>query len=278
MSLRVKVNFKGHLSIKRKLMGAFNVESFYQRIATNYEKLSSNEQMVIDLIIRSEDISKIKIKNISKELFISSSTIVRAARKLGYATFSELKYSALQDQDIRSQGETHEPLEDVLQRINYDFSKTVQMLSRESISKFVSYLNNARRIFCVGSGSSVNVSSDFTKRLKLLDYWINDYDEIFAIRDIADIAGKDDVIVVFSLAGGNDLVNNYLVRARANGTKIISITGMLASSVIELSDANVLVYASPTPRARMRSRLMLYVASDVIFEYVLSHPKGKKLP
>lgn len=259
-------------------MGAFNVESFYQRIATNYEKLSSNEQMVIDLIIRSEDISKIKIKNISKELFISSSTIVRAARKLGYATFSELKYSALQDQDIRSQGETHEPLEDVLQRINYDFSKTVQMLSRESISKFVSYLNNARRIFCVGSGSSVNVSSDFTKRLKLLDYWINDYDEIFAIRDIADIAGKDDVIVVFSLAGGNDLVNNYLVRARANGTKIISITGMLASSVIELSDANVLVYASPTPRARMRSRLMLYVASDVIFEYVLSHPKGKKLP
>lgn len=252
------------------------MESFYQRIANSYEKLSSNEQMVIDLIIRSENIKEMKIKNISDELFLSSSTVVRAAHKLGYATFSELKYSAIQDRETKMQEHAHEPFEDVLQRMDYDFSKTIQMLSKDNIAKLVSFLNQARRIFCVGSGSSVNVSSDFTKRLKLLDYWVNDYDELFAIRDIADIVEKDDVIFIFSLAGGNDLVNNYLVRAKANGAKIISITGMSASSVIELSDANVLVYASPTPRQRMRSRLMLYVASDAVFEYLLSHPKGKK--
>jgi hypothetical protein len=30
------------------------------------------------------------------------------------------------------------------------------------------------------------------------------------------------------------------------------------------------------PRKRMRSRLMLNVAIDIIFEYILSHPHGHK--
>ncbi|WP_125708833.1 MurR/RpiR family transcriptional regulator [Lacticaseibacillus porcinae] len=252
------------------------MSTFFERIAERYEELSSNEQLVIDMVMRARDVDHLKIKTITDELFVSSATVMRAARKLGYANFSQLKYSAASAQAEHTAPLPSEDFGTITGRIISEFDKTMQMLNVDKVAEFVDYLNGARRIFCVGSGSSVSVVSDLTRKLKLLDYWVNDYNELYSIRDIADLAQADDVIVILSLGGGNDLVNQFLVRAKATGAKIISITGVGADSVAKFSDCNMLVYQAPVPRKRMRSRLMLNVAIDVVFEYILSHPRSQK--
>lgn len=245
---------------------------FYKRIADKYEGLTANEQLIIDYVISSKVPNKLKIKDISDSLFLSSATIVRAAKKLGYDSFSQMKFDAAQylDEDQNDQKIT-ENFDKIITRIKGDFEKTIDMQNERKVRAFAEEINSARRIFCVGSGSSVSVASDLNRKLKLLNYWSNDYEELYAIRDIADISSNKDVIIVISLGGGNDLVNKYLMSAKANGTKIISITGTNAKSVIELSDVNLMVYESPVPRKRMRSRLMLNVASDIVFEYIVNH-------
>lgn len=252
------------------------MSTFFEQIANHYEDLSSNEQLVIDFVIRNHSIDQIKIKDITDALFVSSATVMRAARKLGYANFTQFKYSAAIAQAEQTTPLPSEDFETIMDRITSEFGKTIQMLNEAKVAEFVSYLNHARRIFCVGSGSSVSVVSDFTRKLKLLNYWINDYNELYSIRDIATLAQADDVIVILSLGGGNDLVNQYLVRTKATGAKIISITGMDAYSVANFSDCNLVIYQAPVPRKRMRSRLMLNVATDVVFEYLVSHPERHK--
>lgn len=248
---------------------------FYKRIADKYENLTANEQLIIDYVISSKSPGKLKIKNISENLFLSSATIVRASKKLGYDSFSQMKYDAAQCLDDGQEHKITENYDKIIDRIQGDFEKTVDMLSEKKVRDFAEYINSARRIFCVGSGSSVSVVSDFNRKLKLLNYWANDYEELYAIRDIADSSSKDDVIVVISLGGGNDLVNKYLMSAKTNGTKVISITGTNAKSVINLSDVNLMVYESPVPRKKMRSRLMLNVAADVVFEYIINHKESE---
>ena len=252
------------------------MNTFFEQIARHYETLSSNEQLVIDFVMRDHNIDRLKIKTITDALFVSSATVMRAARKLGYSNFSQLKYSAAMTQDEQAAPLPSEDFDTITGRITSEFDKTLQMLSEENVAEFVEHLNHARRIFCVGSGSSVSVVGDFTRKLKLLDYWINDFNELYSIRDIAGLTEADDVIVILSLGGGNHLVNQFLVRAKATGAKIISITGIGADSVAKFSDCNILVYQEAVPRKRMRSRLMLNVAIDIIFEYILSHPHGHK--
>ncbi|AXX64406.1 MurR/RpiR family transcriptional regulator [Bombilactobacillus bombi] len=248
--------------------------NFYQQVAQNYDLLTSNEQLVIDYIIHSSHINHLTIKTISQELFISSATIMRAAHKLGYDNFSQLKYSAAEANQIATKSLPTEEFATIVNRVAGDFDKTLQLLTEDKIARFAHFLQQARRIFCVGSGSSVSVMADFNRKMKLLGYWINDYAEIYSIRDIAELVHPGDVIVIFSLNGGNQLVNQYLVRSKVQGARIISITGMNAKTVINFSDYNLLVYESLVPRSRMRSRLMLNVAVDVVFEYLLSHSES----
>lgn len=249
---------------------------FYKQIADKYDILTANEQLVIDFIINSKNPGKLKIKDISEKLFLSSATIVRAAKKLDFNSFSELKFYASQFIGSKEEKVLTENYDKIVDRMQSDFNKTVDMLSEKKVRNFVSYINAARRIFCVGSGSSVSVVNDLNRKLKLLNYWSNDYEELYSIRDIADIASDKDVIIIISLGGGNSIVNQYLLAAKSKGTKVISITGTNASSVMKLSDANLLVYESPVPRKRMRSRLMLNVASDIVFEYIINHTYDKK--
>ncbi|APX71804.1 MurR/RpiR family transcriptional regulator [Companilactobacillus allii] len=249
---------------------------FYKQIADKYDGLTANEQLVIDFILASNKPDQLKIKDISGKLFLSSATIVRASKKLGFKSFSQLKFYVSQFVNSKEEKLETENYDKIVDRMQSDFKKTIDMLSEKKISTFVSYINSARRIFCVGSGSSVSVSNDLNRKLKLLNYWSNDYEELYSIRDISDISSDKDVIIIISLGGGNGIVNQYLLEAKSKGTKVISITGTNASSVMKLSDANLLVYESPVPRKRMRSRLMLNVAADMVFEYIINYTYEKK--
>ncbi|WP_125589032.1 MurR/RpiR family transcriptional regulator [Companilactobacillus jidongensis] len=250
--------------------------AFYKQLGDKYDKLTANEQLVIDFILKSNNPGKLKIKDISEKLFLSSATIVRASKKLEFSSFSQLKFYAAQFKEDKDEEIQTEDYGKISERTQSDFNKTIDMLSEKKVRDFVSYINSARRIFCVGSGSSVSVVNDLNRKLKLLNYWSNDYEELYSIRDIADISSDKDVIIIISLGGGNNIVNQYILAAKSKGTKVISITGTNASSVMKLSDANLLVYESPVPRKRMRSRLMLNVAADMVFEYIINYVNEKK--
>ena len=65
---------------------------FFVNLKAHYEELSVYEQEVIDYLMKQDNIEAQTLKSIGAALHLSASTIVRAGKKLGYATFNELKY------------------------------------------------------------------------------------------------------------------------------------------------------------------------------------------
>ncbi|WP_218143261.1 MurR/RpiR family transcriptional regulator [Sporolactobacillus nakayamae] len=248
------------------------IQDFYTQITNHYDSLSSTEQIVIDFVMKYGDIEHLKLKDIEDELFVSSTTIIRASKKLGYQSFTQLKYALIQTKNSELSADPPPGVsgyKEIIERVTHDFSKTIQLLSEQKVTAFAEEVRQARRIFCIGSGSSVGVISDFNRRLKLLDLWSNDYYEFYAIERIPDIATSEDVIVVFSLGGKSQAINQILLKAKTSGTRIISITSMSVNPLSKISDVNLFTYLSPSPRKKIRSRLMLSVAADVVFEHLL---------
>lgn len=243
----------------------------YKDISANYEKLSEAEQEVIDFILKIEDIERLKLKDIKDELFVSNATIIRACKKLNYATFNELKYAFVLSRKERQDAHTVEPdFFRIVENIKKDTLTTLKLTDERKVDEVCNCLINARRIFCVGTGSSALVAAEFNHKLKLIDLWSNDYLDKFSIERIPQITTNQDVIIVFSLSGQVDEINELILKAKSNGTTIIAVTNMSANRLKSISTYFLLTYSSPNDRKTLRSRLMLYMMSTLIYEKLLT--------
>lgn len=245
------------------------MKSVYLQVQKYYSELSINEQLVIDFILDYKDVEHLKLNIIQNALHISSSTIIRAIKKLDYESFTEFRYSLIHTRaHAKNQGESKN-FETLIQTITNDFSRTIEMMDKEKMIKCADTILASRRIFCVGMGSSMNVIDSLNRSLKNLGLWSNDYTEASPFRGVPDIATKEDCLIVASLKGEERQILDIVSLCKAKGVHIISITAFPANSLSNLSDIVLFVNQSLQDRKKLRSRLMMSVAADVLFETIL---------
>lgn len=253
---------------------------FFDNLKENYDKLSISEQQVIDFLMKQSNIEKITLKEIKQEVLVSSSTVIRACKKLGYSTFNDLKYDIRLNKDLEKNSDSTSVsnFNQLKEQLTIEFNRTMSILNQEDFEDFADEIVNARRIFCVGSGSSYMVMADFNRKLKLIDLWSNDYFEAHSIKRIPDISTNKDVIITFSLGGASKDVNDSLLLAKKNGTKILTVTSLSSSPLARMSDKIINVYDAPKTRKKIRSRLMLNVVGILLFETIVDKMSKKIQP
>ena len=245
---------------------------FFDNLKENYDKLSISEQQAIDYLMKQDNIEHTTLKEIKQAVLISSSTVIRACKKLGYNTFIDLKYDLKMSKEL-AKNNNHSASSTFIslkEQLSVEFSRTMSILNQDDFDIFAEKIINARRIFCIGSGSSYMVMSDFNRKLKLINLWANDYFEHYSIKRIPDICTKDDVILGFSLGGNTDVINDCVLAAKQNGATILSITSLANSPLAKMSDHLIKVYDAPKNRKKIRSRLMLNVVGIILFETIVN--------
>ena len=251
---------------------------FFVNLKAHYEELSVYEQEVIDYLMKQDNIEAQTLKSIGAALHLSASTIVRAGKKLGYATFNELKYDLRRSKESNQESHHLEASHFDLMKaqLTDEFQRTMALLDQADFESVADRVLAARRVFCVGIGSSYMPMSDFNRKLKLIDVWANDFFEQYSIERIPDIATKEDVIVVFSLGGANKTVNETLLKARQKGTHIVAITSLTHHPLAKLSDQLIQIYDAPKASKKIRSRLMLNLAGTLLFETLLKRQAAQQ--
>ncbi|MGX7351065.1 hypothetical protein RU97_GL000221 [Enterococcus canis] len=252
------------------------MSSVYTHIQNNYEELSSTEQLAIDYILKYPELDHLKLKIIQDALHISAPTIIRAIKKLDFKSFTEFKYALLNENNRQAELNSEADYQATLSVMKEDFDKTLAMMEEKTVKGIAATILSARRIFCVGIGSSATVANAFNHKLKNLGLWSNDYTEVFPIRDIPDIARAEDCIIVFSLSGAESQIVKVISECKVKGCHIISVTGFSSNPIVSLSDIALMCHQSVQNRKKLRSRLMLSVASEVIFETILLLAKNQK--
>lgn len=237
-------------------------------ISDKYKDLSENEKQVIDFILAFKEKENLKIKTIEDKLYISSSTIIRACKKLGYKSFNQFKF-ALLTVEIDKKIKKADNFIQIKNSIKSDFLKTLGFLNDDNLNEIVSAIKKAKRIFCIGIGMSSQVTTEFNRQLKLLGFWTNDYFEKYAIETVPYIATNEDLIIDFSLSGADEEINKMLVASKLKGVKIAGICTLGNSALNNISDIIISVYNTQPERKKIRSRLMLHLASTMIIEKLI---------
>ncbi len=211
-------------------------------------------------------------------LHISAPTIIRGVKKLNYRSFTDFKYALINFRNLDSYNESTQDFDSIVQSITKDFNRTINMIDKDAMVEGAEIILNSRRIFCAGMGGSTSVVNSLNRKLKNLGLWSNDYTDASPFKDVPDIAQKEDCIVVVSLYGKEQQLLDAVSVCKAKGVKIISITGYPNNTVSNLSDLTLFAHQTSQDRKRLRSRLMLSVIADILFETVIMKQKMLENP
>ena len=195
--------------------------------------LSEDEKKVITSITahieRGE--KRVGIQQIASENFLSTTTIVKMCKRLGFDGYSELYYYLSRQFDSHDEGRGAENLKSLID--NY---------SDELISRFCGLLDRSRqaKLFTTGEGFSNIVGAYIAQRLSICGFMVFNnvhFYDYMLFRDAHHLPnGPEDAPVMFAVSQSGEPVLNDGRHAKQNGHRIVTFTRRSDSTLAQMSD------------------------------------------
>ena len=204
------------------------------------ESLNNTDMCIWRLIANHrKQAGKMSVHELAKACAVSSATLVRFAKKLGFSGFGELKAAINFEKPLPSDYK-----DDVIKSLKNFYDKTVENLTNRDYEGAIKLLYNARRIFAFSSGY---VQSNVVQEMKriFLEHEVFIYQIIGPgeLDSVIDALTDDDLFIFVSLSGESPVVVEFARRLKIKGVPSISITRLSENTLASLSTVNL--YISP---------------------------------
>lgn len=213
-------------------------------VSSYFPSLSKSEQKVAQLILSNPDeIEDLSINQLAMMAGVGESTIVRFARKIGYAGYQDLKlaltkYQATAEKRIDSKENKDDDI--VFEQYVDSLKETKSFLESNKIDRAVQFMNEARRIFIFAVGESGFIGMELSNRLKRLGKNVEFVQDGQLQSIYATTMDKKDVAFSISTSGNTNEVIINMSLAKSNGCKVIALTNYLGSKIAEESDLSLI--------------------------------------
>ncbi len=251
-------------------------------------KLSPSERQLADYIFEHPDrFLKMSIPEVSKQLYVSKSTIIRFAKKLGFVGHKDLCLSLAKELSLETENQTaldqKQPLSeqikadsvvhDLLKLYNQVLIKYCTRLDIDQLSRIANMIAEKKRVVLFGISDAHMIASDF--QYKLMEIGV---DAILPISP--DIfwkqgfnIGKDDVTLVISLKDDYPNLLYIISMLHSRGSQIVLLQGSEDEKLRQFAEEIVNVECSEVePSMRMiANRTLVSFVLDIIYLLIYLH-------
>ncbi|MFD2831404.1 MurR/RpiR family transcriptional regulator [Corticicoccus populi] len=262
--------------------------NFNQRVLQKHDYLSDSEKFLVDFIEKNiRSINSLSIVKLSEQSNVSTSTIVRCMKKLGYKGFTDFKFKITLENsdagkdDILNFKNIDKQIETAILKNKEEVENTLSFISPVIIEDALEAINYSRKITIFARGFSEMIAEEMTTKLQLLDKHCEMHSDPNIIRLKSNYFGKDDLVIFISLSGNTgELVESAEICHRHN-IKTILLTTNKNGHLYSLTDIILLGYKSEQsyfPEYEVRSRLPLQVLSRILLDsYVIRYKKNQHI-
>lgn len=208
------------------------------------ENLTPTENKLLDYI--EENLHRIEgmsIHQLAESAAVSTATISRLSKKMGYLNFNKLKIEIAKSQydDLLNADFTpSDAPEDIATKLTHSITvsnqQTVSFLNLSDLNAATQLLRDAGHIYLFGVGASGIVCNDFYYKLSRIGKMcVYTQDTHVQIASIA-AAKSNDIAIGISYSGTTKEVLEPLRFAKENGVPILAITGTGNNPLANLAD------------------------------------------
>ena len=258
-----------------------------ERLHSSYYQLSAAERKVADYVLSQHlNVQFMSITQLADECNVAEATVSRFCRSLGLKGFNAFKIEVAKHAATASAGRIRERkvVTDSLEgrcleagRLSQEaIQQTIDLIRPADIEKAVALLENAGKVICMGSGSSMVMASELSHVFSTIT------NKFFAISDshmqISAAATMDpgDVIVLFSYSGATHNGIAVLELAKVRGIPTILVTRFPKSPAAQLADLVLHCGSNESPFqfGSIPAKIAQLVLVDVLFqEYLRRNPE-----
>lgn len=253
-------------------------EFIFDISSETYNNLSDTERYLLKYIYKNlEKIPKMSIVKLSETTNVSTATIVRLMKKIGFDGYTSFKYSLqekLNDPKERTEiADVEHKIKQAILKNEHEVIKTIQMLSIGIIEDAIQKIYNADKIYIFARGFSEMIAKEMAIKFQLLEKNCEMHNDPNIIRVKSRKLRKKDIAIFVSLNGETRELVDACKNLQMNEISTITLTTRMDSSLAKLSELVIVGYKdshSYFPEYEVRSRLPLLVLSRILLDaYVI---------
>ena len=247
-----------------------------QRLQTIADSLPRAQQQVIAVLLQNpENALSMSVDALAAQARVSTPTIMRTARQLGFEGVREFKLALAQDlaratpvhRSVNLQDSTSDIVQKILGGAAASISGLQQQLQTGTLEKAAQLLARAQRIDCYSVGAtSAFMASDLQGRLFRLGRNAHAFHDAHLQLISAATLGPGGVAVAISHVGRMPFVLEAIGFAKSQGAPVIAIT-QPDTPLAQLAD--VVIGVSVPPDAVMRVGTEAYIAHLLVIELLM---------
>ena len=247
----------------------------HKRISVNAKYLTKLEKELLQLLLENKSkftYDTFTIINISEEFNISSTSVHRLSKKLGYKSFIQFK----DDYFRRDELEETKPSIDDTDFVNLMLD-TYKLIKEADIDEIVDKMMKCKRITIYGMGMSNYLGKIFQIKLQLLGIPAEQHDDSRFMRLSSRILNKDDDLVfMLSRSGETPELLEVLVETNLRGVDVVLITESRNSTFEKLCKYKVYTAYTQDSDSNIDTRLNFHIAMDYIIKKFIEKYEEKR--
>jgi DNA-binding MurR/RpiR family transcriptional regulator len=221
-----------------------------QIIRDNYPELNETNKKIADFILQNLEMATFSpLLEISKEIGVSDTSLIRFSRELGFKGYQDLReslvdhirkiiYPTLKSSILGEQGQ--HPFIDVVMKKDMEYiTKTMTKIDEKGFDSLIEFIMAAKRVFCMGWACSSFLAEYLAYILRFLSF-----EAIPVIRErrpmIQQILfmDKDDILIAFDLLpyAAEVLEAIEYIRNKDRDIRIVTITNDPLAHIVQYSD------------------------------------------
>lgn len=249
---------------------------FFERTNSHITELNDNERKIFEHVVRNiHAVKDMQIRALAGECYVSTTTIVRMTKKLGFSGYREFTDS------IRAACQTLNKTEfpDVLWKREYseeylkNIIESVRVVSQEKIERFRVCLAPRPAVYFFGAGLDREPARYAYRLFTSMGYYTccpaEDYEVTAALGRVKD----GDLLFLFSLSGEDREAVRFVERARLGCKPVVATLTHSANNMLQsMSDIDFYVF---TDQVRYRdmdlsSRISMFAVTELLAYSVLT--------
>ncbi|MEK5332231.1 MULTISPECIES: MurR/RpiR family transcriptional regulator [unclassified Lysinibacillus] len=258
--------------------------SFEERINSKVNSLTISERKVVEQLKMHKQPFLLSMNELSTLSNVSEPSVVRLYRKLGYASYQELKvalaqeqvnnsYSSTSDQnEIKDEDLANVVFDKIADQLSIAMSMTKEKLNITQMEEAVQIIAKAERLFFFGQGLSGTIAEDGAHKFMRMG------GTTIAVQDphyqaiYANHMNNEDVVIVISHSGETVNIIEVVQMSQKSGAFVIVITSNSNTTLAKMADTLLLTQAQETEKRSdaMVSRLVQLALIDTLFTRVVA--------
>lgn len=236
--------------------------------------ISSSEKYLLRYIdSHLENIPDLSIVKLSEAANVSTATIVRTMKKIGFNGYTAFKYY-LRTQEknnpkFNNMDQIDKKIREAILKNEQEVVRTIQMLDSGTIEDAIQSIHSAKRVMIFARGFSELIAKEMVVKFQLLGKYSELHDDPNIIRTISKRLSLNDIVIFISLNGETEELVDAAKNCVDNHVRTITITANASGTLLEYTTLSFVGFKSAVsyfPDYEVRSRLPLQVMSRTLMD------------